>query len=75
MAKRIRMDLIEDSLITLHFAAPTTPEEAEALNALKLASGKIYGKTVQRSKILAQWYKAYRFMVETGKNELEDISA
>lgn len=71
MAKRSRTDLIEDQIITLHFASPTTPEEAQALNALKEAEGKKYLKTVERSKMIAEWYKAY--MVETGKNELSDI--
>lgn len=56
MAKRSRTDLIEDSIITLHFAYPATPEEAQALNALKEAGEKKYLKTVERSKMLAEWY-------------------
>lgn len=60
MAKRSRTDLIEESIITLHFAYPTTPEEAEALNALKEAGEKKYLKTVERSKMIAEWYTAWR---------------
>lgn len=59
MAKRSRADLIEESIITLHFAYPATPEEAQALNALKEAGSKKYLKTVERSKMIAEWYKAY----------------
>lgn len=60
MAKRSRPNLIEESIITLHFAYPTTPEEAEALNALKEAEGKKYLKTVERSKMIAEWYAAWK---------------
>lgn len=60
MAKRSRTNLIEESIITLHFAAPTTPEETEALNALKEAGEKKYLKTVERSKMIAEWYAAWK---------------
>lgn len=60
MAKRSRPNLIEESIITLHFAHPATPQEAEALNALKEADGKKYLKTVERSKMIAEWYTAWK---------------
>lgn len=63
MSKRSRLNLIEESIITLHFASPTTPEEAEVLNALKEAGSKKYLKTVERTKMIAEWYAAWKATV------------
>lgn len=63
MAKRLNPNSkLEDSILTLHFQAPTTPQEQEALQELE-CKGE-YRKTLARTRKVAEWYYKAKLLDE-----------